>query len=255
MVKAGNERALQTLDALFGSHFEVMLRLARRWSVCEDEAQDAVMDAFLRVSSHVMEFGPDAFTDLSAYWRRAITNGMVGAHRRRTRFPTYSTEISVPLDGDRDFFVFEMPDPAPPVYTQIEAVEARRQVRAALEVLSPEHRGVVEGFYFCGREVEALAVEFECAPGTVKSRLARTRQRLKRRLDSAISAEDVGNRHEPKVKRDGQSTRSEQSQPTVSKDVAATGVRFDFDAAKGARMLEQNARRLGITVEQMKGIK
>lgn len=70
--------------------------------------------------------------------------------------------------------------------TSVSRLFARRQdverIAAAIAELPEEFRSVLEAFYVRGHSIDAIAVELSIPKGTVKSRLSRGREHLRRRL-------------------------------------------------------------------------
>ena len=79
----------------------------------------------------------------------------------------------------------ESPDPA----TLVESQEVRDVVRDAIRELSPAHQEVIVLHHLQGIPVEEIARIAGCSVGTVKSRLSRGREVLKRKLRGYVLAE------------------------------------------------------------------
>lgn len=141
---------------------------ARRLTGHPADADDLLQDTMLRcwTARHRFEAG----TNLGAWARTIMRNSFLSA-RRRVRF-----QADLPEDAlDRLFAVAE---------SQSQAVELG-EVRRAIGELTPEHR---EAVLLAGEGVstEEAAARLAIPTGTVKSRVARGRNRLRRTAEDGV---------------------------------------------------------------------
>lgn len=157
-------QALTHLDALYA----FALRLCRDGA----HAEDLVQETFARCLDHADSFEPGS--NLKAWLFRILRNLFFDAHRRDQRRKEPLTELADNAPCD------------PPMLRADRELERLRRlvaqdIDAALQALPEEQRTVVlldlEGF--SEREIAEIA---GCAPGTVKSRLARARAALREKL-------------------------------------------------------------------------
>ena len=78
-----------------------------------------------------------------------------------------------------------MADPAPSPHQQAEQLELREAVARGLAALSPEHRQVLLLRELQGMSYEEIAACLDLDLGTVKSRIARGREKLRKYLLSS----------------------------------------------------------------------
>lgn len=118
------------------------------------EAEDAVQDAFVRY----LEKAPQNLENPSAWLMRVLVNGCKSRLRLAWRR------------------VGPLPDtlPAP-------GPEEREELEELFS-LPPEDRAVIHLHYYEGYSTEEIAGLLSCRPGTVRSRLSRARERLKKLL-------------------------------------------------------------------------
>ena len=120
------------------------------------EAEDAVQDAFLTF----LQKAPEALENPGAWLMRVLVNGC----KSRLRLAWRRKEIPLPES---------LPAPGPEEREELEELFA----------LSPEDRAAIHLFYYEGYSTQEIARMTGQRPGTVRSRLARARSRLKRLLE------------------------------------------------------------------------
>jgi RNA polymerase sigma-70 factor (ECF subfamily) len=162
------DQALVHLDALYA--------FAWRLSRNDQVAEDLVQDTMFRCLSRGQGFVPGS--DLKAWLFRILRNAFLDLRRREGRAPV-RTMAELPEPGD----VHDDALPSPAGAGNVDQLRrlVARDIDAALDSLSDDHRMVVlldlEGF-----SEQEIADVVACAPGTVKSRLARARAALRAQL-------------------------------------------------------------------------
>jgi RNA polymerase sigma-70 factor (ECF subfamily) len=171
--------------ALVATHAGRMLAVARRLLPREDDARDAVQDAFLSAFRAIDSFAGDA--QLSTWLHRIVVNAALMKLRRRRRKPEASVEDLLP--GFLEDGHLSAPTPAwrEEADVLLERSENRRLVRQAIERLPDIYRTVlvlrdIEGF-----DTEQTAAELGLTLAAVKTRLHRARQALKTQLDASFA--------------------------------------------------------------------
>ena len=144
--------SIETLDALFVEQFPALVRLAL--VMVGADAEDAVMEAFLRVRSRRRHLD-----DPRAYLRMAVVNECRTRWRKAMRTPRYRV-------------VGEHESPA-----EIDATWA------VLATLPPTQRAVVALRFYEDLTVAQIAAALELPEGTVKSHLHRALAALRVVLD------------------------------------------------------------------------
>jgi RNA polymerase sigma-70 factor (ECF subfamily) len=144
-----------------------------------DDAQDVTQDVFIRLHDALPTLRADeAF---STYLYRIALNLCRDRARRkkRVRFQSIDTPRSSD-DGDKE--PMEFPDAGKLPEEQMTGDELQRRVREAVLTLSEDHKAVIVMHHFQGMEVNDIARILKVPSGTVKSRLARGRDQLHRKL-------------------------------------------------------------------------
>ena len=155
--------------------FRVALRLTRR----REDAEDLVQETLVRALPHLRRF--EGRSSLATYLFRALGNLWKNRLRARSRSRVVAWLRRGPLeDGPAEP---DPPDPRPLPLERLAAEDRAAEVRRAVGRLEPERR-----LTLLLREVEEMSYE-EIAEvtgvpvGTVRSRLARAREELRRLLE------------------------------------------------------------------------
>jgi RNA polymerase sigma-70 factor (ECF subfamily) len=181
-LKAGENAAF---EELIRDHGGRMLAVSRRFLPSEEDARDAVQEAFGSAFRAIDGFEEQA--RLSTWLHRIVVNSALMRLRTRRRKPEQSIEGMLPgflEDG-------HMERPASPWRTggadALERQELRAMVRDKILELPEGHRNVL-----LLRDIEELdtaetAALLEISAGAVKTRLHRARQALRELLAAELS--------------------------------------------------------------------
>lgn len=149
----------------------------------EADAADLTQDVFVRAYRALPRLQtPEAFA--SWLYRIAINlsrNFLRDAARSRAESLEYNNGEEAEGGGQRDI-ADTSGDPAAMLLTQDVAV----RVRQAIATLSVDHRTVITLHHLEGMSVEQIAAIMQCSVGTVKSRLSRARDHLRRKLSPYV---------------------------------------------------------------------
>ena len=176
-LKRGDSQAFEELVRRYSGR---LLRAARRLLASEEDARDAVQDAFVAAFRAVGNF--EASARLSTWLHRIVINASLMKLRTRRRKPEEEIDAYLPRFLD-DGHQVESSVP----WTEPRA-ELRTIVRDAIERLPETYRVVL-----VLRDMEELSTEeaaevLGATPNAVKIRLHRARQALRTMLDPQIRA-------------------------------------------------------------------
>ena len=157
-------------EELFRRHFNMAYRVAFRQLGQEQDAQDAVQDAFVKALRHLDDF--DGRSGFKTWLMRIVTNAAFDLGRRRKRRPTQRIEDAENGEGGLDVATHD--DPAVGLYQ----ADLRKTLYAALDRLSPTLRQTFVLFAEAEMSYKEIAETLEIPPGTVMSRLHQARQKL-----------------------------------------------------------------------------
>ena len=162
--------------------FEELVRLyekrvyavALRSSGNPEDAADIVQEVFLRAWRSIESFrGDSGFST----WLFRITMNLCVDHARHKHAQPQTQPIVTDDETERP-----LPDPAPTPEEHLDNRELGRELAAALEEISEEHRRIVLLRDVSGMSYTEIAEVLEISEGTVKSRLSRARIALRKVL-------------------------------------------------------------------------
>jgi RNA polymerase sigma-70 factor (ECF subfamily) len=164
---AFNTLVLHYQDALFNTALRILGD--------EDQAADATQDAFLSAFRGLNSFRGGSF---KAWLLRTVTNACYDELRRKKRRPTTPLEPDT-KDGDEIDSPRWLADPKLSPEQELEADELEHAIQHCLENLPVEFRTVVVMADIQGLDYVEVATTVRVPLGTIKSRLARARLRLR----------------------------------------------------------------------------
>jgi RNA polymerase sigma-70 factor, ECF subfamily len=188
-LRRGDEAAYEELVQSETRH---LLAVARRLLRNEEDAQDAVQQAFLAAFRALPTFNGQS--RLTTWLHRIVTNTALMKLRTRSRRPEGSIDDLLPDFLEDGHHVDQFSEWALPADAHMLRRETRVQVRAAIDRLPDTYRTVL-----LLRDIDELSTE-ETAEAlgvnanTVKIRLHRARQALLKLLKPAMDSARVGAR-------------------------------------------------------------
>jgi len=151
----------------------------------EADAADLTQDVFVRAFRALPRLqAPEAFT---SWLYRIAVNLSRNFIRDSTRVRTESLDQPV-ADDDEGSGQRDIADSSGDPGVVAQARDMQERVRQAVATLSPDHRMVVTLHHLQGLPVEEIAKVMGCSVGTVKSRLSRARDHLRRKLATLVEA-------------------------------------------------------------------
>jgi RNA polymerase sigma-70 factor, ECF subfamily len=178
-VRRAQEGDLKAFEHLFGQYQRGIYNLIFQMVRNESDAADLTQDVFVRAWKSLPRLqAPEAFTSWLYRVATNLTRNWIRDHGK-----VRHESLDQPFAGDeeegggREIADFSG-DPAG--VTETRAMQEK--VRGAIDGLSPDHRQVVTLHHIEGMAVEEIAQIMNCSVGTVKSRLSRARDHLRRKL-------------------------------------------------------------------------
>lgn len=177
-LKANDESAFAEVVRL---HAPRMLAVARRFLQQEQDAQDAVQDAFLSAFRSIDKFQGDA--RLSTWLHRIAVNSALLKLRQRRRVVERPIEDLLPRFGHDGHLADPVSHWMLTYDTAVQRREIREQVRHSIDQLPDSFRTVLLLRDIEGHSTEETAELLGISDGAVKTRLHRARQSLRTLLD------------------------------------------------------------------------
>ena len=178
-LRRGDDDAFELMVRKFGGR---MLATARRLLGSEDDARDALQEAFLCAFKSSAHFKGESA--LATWLHRIVINSALMQLRHRKRHPDEQLDELMPqFDQNGDWL--DSCDCSLPPETALETFETRVMVRRCVEQLAPSHRTVLLLRDIEGLDTEEVAALLRVTTNAVKIRLHRARQALKTLIEAA----------------------------------------------------------------------
>jgi RNA polymerase sigma-70 factor (ECF subfamily) len=161
-----------TWEEVARDHGRFMYTVAYRLAGNDEDAQDLVQEALIRVRRGLERYEPGS---LEGWLARIVTNVFLDEVRRRRRRPTHA----LPEDPER------LLPPSPPA--DLVSTELSGDVQAALSAIPEEFRVAVVLCDVADQSYEQIADALGIPVGTVRSRLHRGRRMLRRILSEGAA--------------------------------------------------------------------
>ena len=178
LIRRAQRGDADAFEQLLLEHQKNVYNLCYRMAGNPDDAMDLSQETFLRAWRCLDQY---QFASAFSTWLyRLCSNICIDFLRRRRRQQT------VPLtfeDADGEEQTYAVPDAQPLPEEQVELKLTRETLAAAMAQLLPEHRAVLQLRVVNEMSYEQTADVLDIQIGTVKSRLSRARNQLKKILE------------------------------------------------------------------------
>jgi RNA polymerase sigma-70 factor (ECF subfamily) len=175
LIQAARGGDLDSFNRLVLAYQDLIYNQAFRMIGEEESADDATQNAFISAYNHLSSFRGGSF---KAWLLRIVTNACYDELRRRKRRPTIPLE---PLDdaGEEVESPTWMVDPTDRPEEQVQRHELQNAIQHCLDNLPDDFRSAVVMVDVQGLDYSEAAESIGTPIGTIKSRLARARLRLR----------------------------------------------------------------------------
>jgi len=189
LVAALKRGEAQAYEELVRANTARMLAVARRYLQVEDDARDAVQEAFVSAFRAIERF--EGGSQLSTWLHRIVVNACLMRLRTRRRKPEQSIEDLLPRFREDGHLERPTSGWGAIADRAIESRETRTAVREAIDRLPDAYRTVlllrdIEDF-----DTEDAARELGISRGAVKTRLHRARLALREQLEPHFRRSDA----------------------------------------------------------------
>lgn len=178
LVQAARKGDDHAFEELVRTYEKKVYHLALRMCGNQEDAYEVAQEAFLSAWRGMKFFRGDS--SFSTWLYRLTSNAAIDFMRRERR---QNAPENLSLDDEETYA--EPADTAPSPHQQAEKAELRQALIDGLRTLSAEHRQVLLLRELQGLTYEEIAQSLELDLGTVKSRIARAREKLRKYLISS----------------------------------------------------------------------
>lgn len=176
LIRQAAEGQEQAFEQLVLRHQKGIYNLTLRMTGNQDDAYDLTQESFLRAWKSLAAFQFES--SFSTWLYRIATNLCIDFLRRQKR----GKVISLQMMEDESEQPLPLPDPKPGPEQQVLEQENRETVAGALQELEPEYRMALTMRVIDGLSYQEIAAALEIKEGTVKSRIARAREKMRQKL-------------------------------------------------------------------------
>jgi RNA polymerase sigma-70 factor (ECF subfamily) len=177
-LQRGEEAAYELLVREYGGR---MLAVARRVLRHEEDARDAVQEAFLQAFHSIARFRGDS--NLATWLHRIVTNAALMKLRSTSRHPEVSVEELLPQFDETGHHTRSVREWSASPSLELLRQETRAQVRACIDRLPVQYREIVILRDIEEMDTDETAKILGISTGSVKTRLHRARQALRALLE------------------------------------------------------------------------
>jgi RNA polymerase sigma-70 factor, ECF subfamily len=179
MIKDGQ---LEAFDSLMDRHAGKAFQIAYGILGQKDDAEEVTQDAFVRIFRALPKFRGDS--EFSTWMYRIVVNQARNKYRwnkRRGAHLNMSINQQIEMD-DSSIMTFDLPDGRKTPDREIIFKEWEGEIAAEVEKLPEVNREALILRNVKNLSYEQIAQVLNCKVGTVKSRIARAREELRKRL-------------------------------------------------------------------------
>lgn len=178
LIKRCQKGDREAFDELVQIYQSQVINIAYGMLSDREDAYDAAQEAFIKVYRNIGNF--KGKSSLSTWIYRIVSNVCNDFLRKRQRGGVVVSMNSVTSeDDDKDM---DITDTAPTPEELVELSEEQRALRIAISELSAEYREIITLSDIEQLSYEEISEVLKCPTGTVKSRLNRARNALRKKL-------------------------------------------------------------------------
>ena len=177
LIKRCKDGDRNAFNELFAMYENKVINIAYGMLSDREDAYDAAQEVFIKVYKNIASFKENS--SLSTWIYRITSNTCNDILRKRQR--SVGT-VSINSTYDEEEKDMELKDTAPTPAEFAEMTETQRAVREAINELSDEYREVITLCDIEDLSYDEISGIINCPVGTVKSRINRARNALKKKL-------------------------------------------------------------------------
>lgn len=181
--RTGDKEAFRQL---YDRHYRSIYNLIYRMVGRQEEAADLTADVFVRALQGIKHLKTD---EAFGGWLRRVATNLCLDHAKRKKLPTLSLDATNAGPDGEERQGIEIADNSHTPEQEAITGELSDKVHTALSMLTPTHRAVILLHHMDGKDVREIAQIMHCSEGTVKSRLGRARENMRRILEGYVKQE------------------------------------------------------------------
>ena len=180
IIKKAADGSAEAFEQLVVTYQTPIYRLCLRMTGNPEDAADLTQESFLKAwrALDTFRFG----SSFSTWLFRLASNTCLDHLRVQKRRPTLSLTLQ---DEDGEETTLDLPDTAPTPEEAVVALEERERLTRALEQLDPQQRQILTLRVVNDLTYTEIADILEVKEGTVKSRIARARDALRKKYQKS----------------------------------------------------------------------
>lgn len=178
LAKSGDGKAYDELTVLYrDAVFSIIYRMVHNQQEAEDLTQEAFIKAYNSINSFNEEYA------FSTWLFKIATNNCIDFFRKR-KLKTYSMDQKIKYKDEE--FQQEYASSDPTAEKEMLASEKSNMIRQAIERLPEKYRTAIVLRHHEEKSYEEIAAILDLPLGTVKARIFRAREMLKRNLKNML---------------------------------------------------------------------
>ena len=177
LVKKAKSGDREAFEQLVTEYEKKVYATAYRFMGSEADAMDMSQEVFIRVFRFLDKFNEES--SFSTWLYRITVNVCKDGIKKRSGRSELPLEIP---DEDNDTYVNEISDTRYDPSELYEMTELKREIKQGIDTLPQNYREIIMMRDICGLTYEEISRSLELEIGTVKSRISRARERLRKYL-------------------------------------------------------------------------
>lgn len=171
---------------LVDRHARRLFRLAYRMTGNQQDAEEAVQDAFLRAYRRLASF--ESRANFATWIYRICVNCALDLMRKRRGETAHRQHTQLDAAGEESDPMLDAPSPDPAPDRLAMSGELGAGVRAAMAALSASERAAFVMRHVDGCSIEEIAAALDLNAGATKNTIFRAVQKLRRQLEPFVGA-------------------------------------------------------------------
>ncbi len=182
LIRSVNDGDMNAWESLMRRYAAKAYQIAYGVLGQKEDSEEVAQDAFVRIYRALPKFRGDS--EFSTWMYRIVVNQARNKYRWNSRRgANLNVSINKPIDGDDNgTYYFDLPDKQKTPDDEVVFDEWSRRISEEMQNLPPVNREALILRNVKNLSYEQIAELLDCKVGTVKSRIARAREELRKRM-------------------------------------------------------------------------